>query len=67
MSKLSDYPIDESITRFRKAARHYVRYAQALEKDGKFSKAAEFGSLASMYFTLALDAKHFGDLPDGQE
>jgi hypothetical protein len=54
----------DNINQWRKIARHYARTAQRSAKDDEYELATACASLATMYFALALDAAHFGELPE---
>jgi len=68
--QVNDVPIDERIRDWRKRGRAFARLAQQYafgDDDVSNEELAAAASLATMYFTLALDAEHFGDLPELEE
>jgi hypothetical protein len=59
-------PLDERIEGWRDAGRYHARQAQRLFADNEpdLVEVAAHAAYSAMAFAVALDAKHFGDLPD---
>ena len=61
------YPLAVRIRRWREEARRVAQEAMLVHHRGDEDRTVANATRASMYFALALDAKHFGDLPEPNE
>ena len=67
---INDMPVADRIKQWRKHGRRWARAAHGAWKRGDEAPPEEMAAaaaMAAMYFALALDAEHFGDLPELEE
>ena len=67
---MNDIPVADRIRQWRKHGRRWARAAEGAWKRGGDvapDEMAAAAAMATMYFALALDAEHFGDLPELEE
>ncbi|ASR86323.1 hypothetical protein SEA_AMOHNITION_43 [Mycobacterium phage Amohnition] len=72
MAEVDREPVEDSIGKWRAAARYYAKEAQDLfvddgldgdEHAARMVDVTTLASMATMYFALAADAERFGKLP----